>query len=295
MFDRISTEDRRLIDDALASGRVTKISTKPKKRLKPEEVLKQRAKRGVQIVRDRRRFKTVPVPTGTATRTTSKDMTGTVFPRKVSGILPDVDVLKDGFSNSKIGGDVLVGYLKGAHIRTLTLEERATCPKTCQLWQTCYGNSMQWSRRWKHGPALEGRLREEVAALTAKHDQVLIRLHVLGDFYSTDYVMMWRMLLIKHPNLNLFGFTAWDTDTDIGGAVGELRTNFGRRASIRTSGKTGQWGSFTIDFPTDRKMIGDAIVCPEQRDAMNGTGRETHCGSCTACWACSAPIVFVEH
>lgn len=58
--------------------------------------------------------------------------------------------------------------------------------------------------------------------------------------------------------------------------------------------------SFTLPFPTDRPMIGDAVVCPEQRDAMNGSERATHCGSCGLCWktggnATGRPIAFVEH
>jgi hypothetical protein len=47
-------------------------------------------------------------------------------------------------------------------------------------------------------------------------------------------------------------------------------------------------------------MIGDAVVCPEQRDAMNGSERGIHCGSCGLCWktggsATGRPIAFVEH
>ena len=47
------------------------------------------------------------------------------------------NVLKCGRNNSKIGGDVLVGRLRGARIFTLTLEERATCPRSCAMWRAC--------------------------------------------------------------------------------------------------------------------------------------------------------------
>jgi hypothetical protein len=44
-----------------------------------------------------------------------------------------------------------------------------------------------------------------------------------------------------------------------------------------------------------RKTIGDAVVCPEQRDAMEGDARSVHCGSCGVCWSTEAPVAFVEH
>ena len=67
------------------------------------------------------------------------------------------------------------------------------------------------------------------------------------------------------------------------------------RFAIRHSGTSGPWGSFTIDYPTPRKRIGDGIVCPEQREAMNGGRTDRHCGSCAVCWQTDAPVVFVEH
>ncbi len=86
----------------------------------------------------------------------------------------------------------------------------------------------------------------------------------------------------------------------IGKAVAAMREAEPQRFAVRTSGRTGKWGSFTLPFPTDRPMIGDAAVCPEQRDAMAGTGRGAHCGSCGLCWktggaATGRPIAFVEH
>jgi hypothetical protein len=250
------------------------------------------ARKKVGEIRDRRRFKLTPVPTGGGGVIAPADATGTIFPSRVFDT-SDENVLKDGAHNSKIGGDVLVGRLKGAKVFTLTLEERATCPRSCAVWQQCYGNSMPHSRRWRHGPAFEAKLTGEVAALCAEHKTVLIRLHILGDFYSEAYVALWGELLSRHPNLHVFGFTAWGPATAIGARIVALRRN--GRFSIRNSGVCGEWGSFTIDFPTEKARLGDAVVCPEQRAAMNGTGRADHCGACGLCWAGSAAIVFVEH
>lgn len=254
----------------------------------------------VRNVRDRRRFKTTPVPWGQLSKIADEAAQKegrTIFPSRVFGPEgPSIEpVLKDGCNNAKIGGDVLLGRLKGAIILTLTLQERATCPEACALWAGCYGNTMPHARRWAAGPALEESLRIEVAEACEANDLVLIRLHVLGDFYSFDYLKLWVELLDLHPNLHIFGFTAWRRGTEIGDGIHRVRKVYPERFMIRHSGATGPWGSFTIDFPTDRKEIGDALVCPEQRDAMNGGKEGRHCGNCAACWSCNRPIVFVEH
>ncbi|MEO0781939.1 MAG: hypothetical protein AAFZ46_09285, partial [Pseudomonadota bacterium] len=223
------------------------------------------------------------------------DAKRTKFPSTVRIPSPSERVLKDGAMNQKIGGDVLVGRLKGAPIFTLTLEERATCPKSCLHWRSCYGNGMSQAHRFAHGPALTERLTAEIEELMAEHARILIRLHVLGDFYDPEYVEFWRNQLFLHPGLHIFGFTAWAPHTDIGRKIAALRGAMPERFAVRNSGACAPWGSFTIDFPTERKQIGDAIVCPAQLDANNGTPRKVHCGNCAACWSAPNPIVFVEH
>lgn len=265
--------------------------------MKTETLDQKKARRAVAArakVRDRRRFKLTPVPLGEGGVVASSDATGTIFPSRVFEV-GDESVLKDGAHNSKIGGDVLVGRLKGARIFTLTLEERATCPRSCEVWTSCYGNSMPHSRRWKHGPAFEKKLTEEVASLCEQHEKVLIRLHILGDFYSMQYVWVWNMLLAEHPNLYVFGFTAHEFKSDIGESLSYLRARHEGRFFIRESGYCGPWGSFVIDFPTEMPRLGTAVVCPEQRTAMNGEGKADHCGNCGLCWAGDTPIVFVKH
>jgi hypothetical protein len=204
-------------------------------------------------------------------------------------------VFKDGLNNSKIGGQVLKGRLKGAHIGTLTLEERTTCPTSCLHWRSCYGNNLHRSTRWTAGPALETSIRRELEFLCREHAQVLVRLHILGDFYSFDYVCLWAEMLDQHPNLTVFGFTAWRRGTALGDAIAKLRGVYPDRFCLRHSGQTGAWGSVTHDYPTERRMLWDMVVCPEQVSAMNGDGVNRHCGSCTLCWSSDQAIVFVEH
>lgn len=278
-------------------GRVDKLSQKKERKVREK----------VAGLKDRRRFQVGAPAIGRAGRLASDEVVEegrTVFPDRVflpPG--PNIEtVLKDGSSNSKIGGDVLVGRLKGAYIATLTLQERATCPRDCPVYRECYGNNMQWSRRWAAGPELEESLRIEVAEACEANEKVLIRLHILGDFYSPEYVRLWADLLHRHPNLYVFGFTAWREATPIGKEVAALREMLPLRFMVRTSGRTGKWGTATLAVRPDPeidggwpKMIGDAIVCPEQRDPYLAEPQSRHCGNCAACWSTDAPILFVLH
>ncbi len=268
---------------------------------------RERAREKVKKLSDRRRFPVASPASGRGLEADQEvqDEGRTMFPSRVfTPEGPSVEpVLKDGCNNSKIGGDVLVGHLKGAYIATLTLEERATCPRSCLHWADCYGNTMQHARRFAAGPELEASLRIEVAEACEANDKVLIRLHVLGDFYSRDYVVFWAELLDTHPNLYVFGFTAHKRDDGgIGRAIAVLRKTYPNRFMIRHSGATGAWGAFTIPMRPDPdieggwpKEIGDAIVCPATRDPYLKTPQGKHCGNCSACWSCNRPIIFPVH
>src|SRR6202021_3450707 len=137
---------------------------------------------------------------------------------------PDNNVLKSAYNQRKIGGKVTKGKWKGFPIYSLTLEERATCPRSCSEWLSCYGNHMGRSIRYRHGKSLESAIKREVNDLAQRHPKgFVVRLHILGDFYSVDYVVMWSQLLLKHPALHIFGYTHWKRGTPIGDAIAKLR------------------------------------------------------------------------
>src|SRR5580658_4496261 len=148
---------------------------------------------------------------GRKTWLSPSNVTRTRFPSRVIHPNSLPTLLVSGHSNVKIGRDVRKGVLRGYWIYTLSLEERATCPSSCHHWRDCYGNSAPFAKRVMHGPAMLAKLETEIAMLLAKRGRkgILIRLHALGDFYDTAYVAFWNKMLERHPNLAVFGYTAW--------------------------------------------------------------------------------------
>lgn len=197
-------------------------------------------------------------------------------------------LLKSGHNNKKIGAMVMKGAWRGMPIYTLTLEERATCPRSCIHWLSCYGNQMHWSKRIQAGGALETGLRAELAMYQHLHPKgFVIRLHVLGDFYSAAYVELWRAWLLTFPALRVFGYTAWQRGTNIGDAVIRLRDAHWDRFAVRTSdGGEGELCTVSIDVPSE---AGSAIVCPAQTD------KTECCSTCALCWATPRNIAFLRH
>lgn len=196
-------------------------------------------------------------------------------------------VLVSGHNSRKIGRVVTKGAWRGFPIYTLTLEERATCPRDCSMWLSCYGNRMPWSLRWPATRETESRIELELSALQRTNPYgFVVRLHVLGDFYSTDYVGLWRRWLEMFPALHVYGYTA--RTGDIGAAISALVRKYGQRFAIRSSG--GQIAGLPAALTSGHgKAVTGAIVCPVE------TGRSKTCGTCALCWATNKPILFWEH
>ena len=216
-------------------------------------------------------------------------------------------------TNIKLGKKVTKGKWKGFSIFTLTLEERATCPKSCAHWSDCYGNNMMYAYRYTAGPALETMLELELEQLQAKHPKgFLVRLHILGDFYSVGYVAKWAKWLSQFPALHVYGYTANQPDaTDlkersIGLALLSLSENCFDRWAIRFSGnfERKEMTALSNDDNRSVKMIANkqAFQCPTQIAKETGKlalkGQETlvsDCGACGLCWQASKPVVFITH
>jgi hypothetical protein len=203
----------------------------------------------------------------------------------------EASLLKRGHNNRKIGDRVTKGRWFGKHIYTLTLEERATCPVTCAHWEDCYGNKMNWPTRWAHGFFLEQRLDDELRTLARKHPSgYVIRLHVLGDFYSPEYVNRWRQWLKEIPELNVYGYTAWKRGTAIGDAVIALRDESWDRFAVRLSNADESDAATATVYETQiRGRREGGIVCPAQSNDAEC------CATCGLCWQVRTNIVFMAH
>lgn len=203
---------------------------------------------------------------------------------------PGDNPLVSGHNNVKIGRDVRKGHLRGYWIYTLSLEERATCPRSCAHWYDCYGNNMPFAKRLEHGPELEAAIEAQLARLLAVRGRrgVLVRLHALGDFYSVEYVDFWRRMLAQFPTLALFGYSARHNDA-IGTEIALMIRQFGwGRAAIRFS--DAPWPTnATISAQKVEDAPANAFVCPEQ------TGRTQCCATCGACWGTTKNVAFLGH
>jgi hypothetical protein len=196
-------------------------------------------------------------------------------------------VLKDGHQSRKIGKFVTKGKLKGFPIFTLTLEERATCPRSCKAWAFCFGNNMQAAERITAGGALEARLWEELASLQQRHSGgFLVRLHVLGDFYSVQYAQLWHEALEAYPALHIFGYTAREPSSEIGQLVCEMIGVWPTRFHVRFSGWNGPRNGAVI---VDSADATEHVVCPAQ------TGKTDCCATCALCWHSDRTIAFLKH
>jgi hypothetical protein len=213
-------------------------------------------------------------------------------------------VLISGANSTKLGRVVQKGAWRGMPIFSLALEERKTCPRTCGNWLLCYGNSSFLQKRMRHGSALEARLAHELAELQELHPTgFVVRLHVLGDFYSVAYVNRWKDWLNQFPALRVFGYTAWPPTTDIGETVEKLALAQWDRFAIRLSASSaGPRRTITLrsvppadmwqELITEHQEPIQIISCPTQ------TGKTKSCATCGSCWAIGMQdktIAFMAH
>lgn len=219
-----------------------------------------------------------------------------IFPTTV--IHPDEAprLLVGGQNSSKLGRHVRKGPWRGMPIFLLTLEERATCPRSCHLWLECFGNAMPLARRHRHGRDLEMILGAELACLAERYPRgFVVRLHNLGDFYSVRYAARWAVWLSFIPELRVFGYTAHPDGSPIAQIVERMNGRWPERCAIRFSRATpsGQgMEATTIWRQPEGPRVPEGIVCPAQ------TGATDCCGTCGLCWAQAAaphPIVFIGH
>lgn len=220
----------------------------------------------------------------------------TLFPSTVVDVGADFEdrLLVSGKNNRKLGERILKGKFKGYALYGLSLEERATCPTDCSARAFCYGNGMQMARRHRITDLdlFSTFLEDEIRMILADPiEGLMVRLHVLGDFPSVEYVAMWADLLETHERLACYGYT--HRRGDIGDAIEALKSRYPGRFRIRWSSDTPiADGAVVVDFVPEGKRVKQGLVCPAQTDAT------ACCASCGLCWEGSAKsdsIVFIKH
>jgi len=220
----------------------------------------------------------------------------TLFPSTVVTVTKTepARILISGDNNRKIGKTVEKGKFKGYGIYMLSLEERATCPTDCSARAFCYGNGMQLARRHRIGDSdvFFDRLGFEIAELLDDEPSgLLIRLHVLGDFPSSEYVAFWKDVLDEYPNVACFGYTHRRFD-EIADAIQAVKDAHPDRFRIRWSTDVAQPDAAVVldRLPRGKRGPNNEVVCPSQTDAT------ACCATCALCW--EAPrecIAFIKH
>jgi hypothetical protein len=231
----------------------------------------------------------------------------TLFPSTVVTVTASepASLLVSGHSNRKLGKTIEKGRFAGYALYQLSLEERATCSEGCHARAFCYGNNMHMARRHRIGDPeiFFSRLEEEIKALAAQNIGVMIRLHVLGDFPSVEYVGFWVDILSTYENVAIYGYTArlpselGEGEADIGDAIESVKRQFGERFRIRWSFPMAvDDGATVADEIPARSSFEDedsgvkCFVCPAQTDAT------ACCATCGLCWHNDGDcVVFVKH
>lgn len=219
----------------------------------------------------------------------------TLFPSTVVEVTESEPehLLISGFNNKKLGDTIAKGKFAGYKLFQLSLEERATCNAQCEHFQYCYGNGMQYARRLRMGDpeTFYDRLSAELGDLLRQHGKIMVRLHVLGDFISVEYVQFWMdMIDLFEGDLAVYGYTRWRPEDDIGREIERAKVLGDDLFRIRWSGLPGPDGALVIDRKPEAAKVSEGLVCPAQTDAT------ACCATCGLCWdRTKQPIVFVKH
>ena len=196
-------------------------------------------------------------------------------------------------TNKKLGKKVLKGKYKDYKFVTLTLVERETCPKDCIHWDDCYGNNMPFAHRFsaEDQNLLQKRIYEDL--LNSSNQLLLIRLHILGDFFNVKYVKFWSIMLNTFKNIAIYGYTANNINSkialsrDIAKEI--IKLNRSEDSHIRFSNDL--TNSFSANsYDVVKPVKGESILCPVQEN------KTANCGTCGLCWnQKNQSIIFKTH
>ena len=201
-------------------------------------------------------------------------------------------IIKDS-KNIKLGKKVIKGMYNNYKLKTVTLIERKTCPADCVHWDDCYGNNMPFAHRISHENQnlLQKRIYNEL--LNSTNQLLLIRLHVLGDFFNVKYVKFWSIMLNTFKNIAIYGYTANNINSkielsrDIAKEI--IKLNYSKHSHIRFSNDLNNPFSAN-SYDIVKPVKGKSILCPVQEN------KTANCGTCGLCWnQKTQSIIFKTH
>ena len=194
-------------------------------------------------------------------------------------------------TNVKLGKIVKKGKHKGKRILTLTLIERETCTNECEHNTTCYGNNMPFAHRFEVNEAFMLRLESDIEYYVKKYPEgILIRLHVLGDFESIQYIEFWNRMLHTYSSIAIYGYTRnhitskYEHIRALGYKSIAVRNIHKDRFAIRFSNKLDD--EFSAN---SREITNEGITCLAQ------VKTNVSCSDCTLCWTSKKQIGFITH
>ncbi len=127
----------------------------------------------------------------------------------------------------------------------------------------------------------------------------MVRLHVLGDFYSEGYTQFWQRMMALFPMLCVWGYTHRPPNSRIGRRITWLNQNMPSRWVVRFSVSETMARRYsrhsratTIWRKPEDTVVPEGHVCPASIEAA------VACGTCGLCWAPEMEgktIVFPGH
>ena len=149
---------------------------------------------------------------------------------------------------------------------------------------------MMYAHRFEVNDNLMVRIEQDLKEINDKQQIFLLRLHVLGDFNSPEYVQFWDRMLKKYKYLYIYGYTRnhitskYKHIQEIGKAIIKTRAKYTDRFAIRFSNAINEEFSANSEELTDK-----GITCLAQ------VKTNVSCADCTLCWASKKSVVFITH
>lgn len=210
----------------------------------------------------------------------------TMYPSRVFDASERNQVLIEGMNNAKTGNQITVGPWAGMRHFNLSLEERATCPRSCAQFDTCFGNGMPMAVRFRHNSALMMSLDGELEWLSIRHPKGFsVRLHILGDFPDLAYLRQWIEWSDTLPELHIWGYTARPADGPIGREIMAMNRRRPDRWQVRFSvAEDAPYAPLQVatTWKKPERYAFDpetkSMICPQE------IGKTDHCSTCGICW-----------